>query len=1082
MHKFNPLIHKRIFFIFLLGLICSIQTSFCQNASPLQQGKWIKIAVTQSQFYRLNQSWFAKHKIPMASPMSISIYGAKSGMLNPAAENQQGYLEPVAASYLGKEGKSWEILFWGDSPDAINQKKVWRQETNLYSDTAFYYVQIDAKKIEEIEEITPALGIGPALTFAYGLKHYEPETYNLLQSGRTWLGDAFFGNSSKILQYSLNDYFEGKPAYLEAKFYARSISASSFTLQGLGKSLNLNPISGARYDTKASHGILEMWLTPTLSAKNWNLPIQYQGNGGTGYIDYISLLYPRILDAKNTNPLYLLPNTIDSTIHLSIANLSSQQQIWINDGGKKWRKLTNNQAFLYRFQPNSRLAIADINQAAEPTFVGHVENQSSLTIPASAELIVISSPRLQKEAEKLTSYKTTKRGIQSFSLSTSTIYQDFSGGKQDVTAIRNFIRHQYQKTGSKLKYVILLGDASVDYKGQSIVTSPLEKACLVPTYQSKESLEPLSSYASDDYFGIVGKNAGDWSEEDKASNADIMVAIGRIPAKNPQEAKMFIHKLMNYESKQRTRLSQFAWVADDGDANIHMQDAEDFSKHLLEALIPIQQHKVYLDQYPMSQFNGIMTSPLATQAVLNLFQEKADFIHYTGHGSESGLADEKLLTTNDLVKIKNNQNLPILLTATCQFGRFDDPNILSGGEVSVLSDQGGAIALISTTRPVFQSSNYLFGQAFYRSLIANRKNLSFRLGDLFREAKNQSQSGVINRNIQLLGDPSLSLPWASEDLMLELDSLKQELKVTHENLNGRTLSIQLHRVTEPQKTLGTKEIAYSYTTMSPIIWKSSLVSKSKSQRIPLNTLPHLRQDNSYHLLVWSNQGSASIPLKNWKNKQLPEQIAPKITIDLVNEKVESSSASPTIKFSFADSSGLLWQNNRGEIAFIRIDDSVRFELAPIIQVKEGNTRLGTASLNLKNLKKGNHKIQVFCWDIYNNYAEQTLSFQVVSEEENLLAGRVYPNPLSRTFNFAFEQLNPWNTMPYQLEVVNLAGQTLIRRNGYSAYQGNNEGIITFDWSEDEWQKMNQTLIVKISLTDELKNQVKIFRIKTSTLK
>ncbi len=50
------------------------------------------------------------------------------------------------------------------------------------------------------------------------------------------------------------------------------------------------------------------------------------------------------------------------------------------------------------------------------------------------------------------------------------------------------------------------------------------------------------------------------------------------------------------------------------------------------------------------------------------------------------------------------------------------------------------------------------------------------------------------------------------------------------------------------------------------------------------------------------------------------------------------------------------------------------------------------------------------------------------------------------------------------------------------YQGNNEGIITFDWSEDEWQKMNQTLIVKISLTDELKNQVKIFRIKTSTLK
>jgi len=124
-----------------------------------------------------------------------------------------------------------------------------------------------------------------------------------------------------------------------------------------------------------------------------------------------------------------------------------------------------------------------------------------------------------------------------------------------------------------------------------------------------------------------------------------------------------------------------------------------------------------------------------------------------------------------------------------------------------MSDQGGAIALISTTRPVFQSSNYIFGQAFYRALAANQTNQDYRLGDLFRDGKNQSQSGVINRNIQLLGDPSLSLPWSTKNLKIELDSTLQEL-VIKENAEN-TVNIQLHRITDTNKTLGNKSISFN---------------------------------------------------------------------------------------------------------------------------------------------------------------------------------------------------------------------------------------------------------------------------------
>jgi hypothetical protein len=211
----------------------------------------------------------------------------------------------------------------------------------------------------------------------------------------------------------------------------------------------------------------------------------------------------------------------------------------------------------------------------------------------------------------------------------------------------------------------------------------------------------------------------DWSEGSEARKKNMQIAIGRIPVRNPVDAQVMINKLIAFQDQQKALLARpfsMGFIADDGDANLHMQDAEDFSKTLEQSSAGFQVKKLYLDQFPQELQNGQYGSLAAKKEVLNYFNEQADFIHFVGHGSESGWTDEKILTNNDLVGLNNVQHLPILLTATCQFGRFDDPNILSGAELSLLSNKGGAIALISTTRPVFQSSNYLFGKSFYRNL------------------------------------------------------------------------------------------------------------------------------------------------------------------------------------------------------------------------------------------------------------------------------------------------------------------------------------------------------------------------------
>jgi hypothetical protein len=1082
MRKFNPSKIQLNGLLILIGLLVFSLRMFCQTTSPLQQGSWIKIGVTQSGFYHLNQAWFSKHQFNTQASEKICIYGTKSGILQPSDPTEAGFLQAIPIDYQKTVAGSWEILFWGESPHEVRQNGTWEQETNLYSDTTFYFVQLDAPQSKPIEEVSPSSASTSFLPYAWSLKHYEPETYNIIQSGQTWLGDAFYGNASKILQYVLTDYAEGKPAWLKMKLYASSIASSTFTIPMLAKPITMEPILGGRYDTKTSSASVSTWVNPTLANKNWNWPIQFQSSGGTGYIDYISLMYPRTFNAQSENPLYLLPNKSDSTININIANSNPAQQIWINNGGTGWRKISNTNAFQFRFKTNSQLAIADLTKANEPIFCGNNENQNTFSIPKETELLVLSSPVLLASAEKLARYKTEKRGIIAKEISTKSIYNDFSGGKQDVTAIRNFIHFQFQKAGSKLKYVILLGDASIDYKGQSIISTALEKTCFVPTYQSLESFQPLLSYASDDYYGIVGANTDVWDESTNPRNADLKVAIGRIPAKSPQEANMFIQKLADYESRIRTQIPQLAWVADDGDANIHMQDAEDFSGILESALFPGEQHKVYLDQYPMQQANGLYTSPLGTKAVMNLWEEKADFIHYMGHGSESGWADEKLLTTNDLIKLRNNKHLPLLLTATCQFGRYDDPNILSGGELSLLSDQGGAIALISTTRPVFQSSNYLFGQAFYRTVIKNKENSNYRLGDLFRDAKNQSQSGVINRNIQLLGDPTLTLPWTAASPQIFVDTSKKELNLTGLAIRGQKMIIQLHRMSESKSTLGTKNTAFNYQGMSSMIWKSSGQSSNNSLQIKLNTLPNLLGDQRYQIQAWSPQASAAITLSDWKNNQATDQQAPQISILLPNEQVLASSPNPLVSISIADSSGLAWQNAAGNIAYVTLDDSIRIELGPLISIKDNDPKQGTATIPLKALAMGNHKIQVFCWDIYNNYAQSSLAFRVLQEDPGQMHGRIYPNPLGKTLNFIFEQDKPWNLMQYELQLYHLNGQTILARTGTSAYLNNSTGLIEINWTDEEYSKINGNQLIEIKLKDDITNEIKIVRIKTSTLK
>ena len=681
---------------------------------------------------------------------------------------------------------------------------------------------------------------------------------------------------------------------------------------------------------------------------------------------------------------------------------------------------------------------------------------------------------------------------------TEQIYHEYSGGKQDVTAIRDFIYRQYKSPNSNLKYVILLGDASIDYKGKSVVSTEIEKNCFVPTYQSMESFRPLLSYSSDDYFGLLNPDEGDWLEGEQTNKKTLQVAIGRIPAKNPSEAHFFVNKLISFiESKKTNRFKPevLAWVADDGDANIHIQDAEDFSNLMIQEANDVSIKKLYLDQFEQEMAGGMYTSKKAKDAVISLFNSEADFIHFIGHGSESGWTDEKILTNNDLVGLTNLQHLPFLLTATCQFGRFDDPNQLSGAEISLMSTKGGAIGLISTTRPVFQSSNYLFGQSFYKNLIDHRTQVKYRIGDLFKETKNNSQTGVINRNISFLGDPTLELPWTGQSITIKTDTiipgsgkvLEGQLLTNVSTISNAQIRTNLYSPPIKKKTLGTKTNAYEYFTEGDLIWTSNIQMTGGGFSVSQKSVPNTKGPLTCKVIGQSNTGEKIIGFKSLpvliSNSAIIDSKPPSISVlEPESNKFQTMNSSFELKIKIEDDNSLRWANDKNEFAELIVNDTLKIKLSDYFIPEVGFPQKGIVLYPFKNLKSGNYTFKVNCWD--GNYNQQKLIFEikVINSDASRLEWVIFPNPMSNRMQLRAIGQIPWDIYQYDLSVYNVIGQLVLLKKGAVTYFSNVDFELQIDWGEEELVKLNGESVFKLELFPSKNNENILIKGKFTTLK
>ena len=134
---------------------------------------------------------------------------------------------------------------------------------------------------------------------------------------------------------------------------------------------------------------------------------------------------------------------------------------------------------------------------------------------------------------------------------------------------------------------------------------------------------------------------------------------------------------------------------------------------------------------------------------------------------------------NQIQSWDNISNLPLFMTATCKFSYFDNPEQTSAGEYLLLNPNGGAIALLSTTRLVYSAPNYNLNTKFIKTVFEKENGEFPRLGDIFKKTKVLSGTSANNRNFTLLGDPALRLAYPKYDV--ETTSIADTLKALGES-------------------------------------------------------------------------------------------------------------------------------------------------------------------------------------------------------------------------------------------------------------------------------------------------------------
>lgn len=1055
-------------------------------ASVLASGAWYKIAVSEPGIYKIDLPFLNKlgintNNIPSTA---IQLFGNGGQML--AEANHEPRIDDLREnSILVVDGGdnvlngSDYILFFANGPnewqkDSVNQRFIHRK--NIYSDKSYYFLAIgnNGKRVSTAtHSFTPNITVN---SFS-GRYFYESDTVNLLASGKQWYGEEFSNLPGRTLTRSFQTYVpgivSGSPIQVITNCIARSAgTGSQFAIKLNNVSLGTIPVAAVGtgpYDLFAR----DATHTAVANISQSNPLISYTFTPGSfnaqGWLNWFEVFSRRQLIISDTGPLLFRDwlSVGNNIAEFLIGNAISSTQVWdITDPLAPVKMVSavpnSNLRFVNSTAMLREYIAFDERHFFIPEPLGRVANQNLHAAPPADYIIIVYPPFLQ-QAERLARFHEQKSGLRVQVTTTEQVFNEFASGSPDPSAIRDYVKihhDKYRNTTNRLRFLLLFGDASYDYKDRLVGNTNF-----VPAYQNNISLDVLSTYTTDDYFGFLDDT------EDINSGIvvnDLDIGIGRVPARNPAEAKNFVDKVEAYfhPASFGPWRNNLSFVADDEDQNLHLQDAEIIAGTAMQVAPVFDQYKIYLDAYPQETGVDGTRYPAANQASNNQVYNGTLIWNFNGHGSAYRLAEETILDQEILNSWNNPNRLPLFITATCDFAPYDNPLVHSLGENLLLRPKTGAIALMTTTRTVFASGNRILNDNYMRTALEPDANDQYRsLGDAVRDAKNlayQSSADISNiRKFTLLGDPALTLafprlrvkpsrindkPVGQADTLRATDMVKMEGEVTDRSgnvlagFNGYIYPTIFDK-SQARQTLandpGSQPVSFQSQTSILFRGKASVSNGRFSFSFKMPKDINYQFGNGRLSLYAENGnqdgngyftgfvvGGAGIDTSG-------DTEGPEIRSYLNDERFVNggtSNEAPVLILKLADSSGI---NTTGTamghdiMATLDGDDSRVFVLNDYYQGELDSYQQGTVRFQMPALEPGFHSLKIKAWDVLNNASETILDFLVARDEALELRHVLnYPNPFTTRTQFWFEHNKPGQDLQVSLQIFTVSGRVI----------------------------------------------------------
>ena len=1053
--------------------------------SAMASGNWYKIGLPETGIYKLTYSDLSDLGIDVAhvDPRQIRMYHNGGGVLPEMnAEARHDDLVEIPIYVYGESDGKFDngdyILFYGRGPvcwkyDA--SRTSYYHQPNPYDDFSYAFVVTglgEGKRIADSENIS--YSANETVSQFIDRQVHELDEFNLFRVGRAYYGDKIDPNGLKYFDFSFPNVITSRPCKVKTAMAARNLMPASFDVM-------VDNVKKATYSVSTVTSVqvygydVGGWVSANPTSETVRVSLKYNATGASseGYVDHVIVNAWRSLAFVGGQMQFRNPEaSINNKVYeYKISNASQQVKVWnVTDpvAPSVVKGQMNGSVFSFKVNGDAANEFVAFNGNAfcAAKMLGKVDNQNLHGV-RDVDFVILTYDGFMTQAERLEAlHNRIDPDLNIFITTPEKVYNEFSCGAKDVSAIRDFCRMLYLDStpGRNIKYLLLLGDCTYDYKNRTGIVD------FVPTYETVISLCMTDTYVTDDFFGFMDENEGSIG----SSLADI--GIGRFPVQTEEQAGQMVDKIERYVVKDQNTMQSWrntiTFMTDDEGGFVN-------SAEEMASMLPtvggegVVVDKIYLDAYQQVSAPGGEVCPDMNAAVNNRMEKGTLVLNYTGHGGEVQLAEEKILQRKDVDSWRNAPMYPLMITGTCEFSRFDDHLRTSLGEYAFLNQYGGMIAMFTTSRVTHGPHNQAFNKGVYNNLFRINGGEHYRLGDVYRMAK--TEGNYVEKRYVFFGDPALRLvypKWKVETLSIngqypgyDMDSIQindttwQTYPVYHDTIsalqpveiegvvkdfNGDVASgfngvvnVIVYDKEAELSTYGTSADVIDFKLRNSVIFNGK--TDVKNGKFKMNfTVP---RDISYRFgqglinyyatdyEIDANGNCDSFIIGGFYDDAFEDQEPPEIRLFIDDTLFVSgglTGQSPTLIAFVEDESGI---NTTGAgighdiMATLTGPTRTSYCLNSYFVSQIDEPGKGVITFKMQDLPDGVYTLTLKVWDIYNNSGTATIDFTVLNNTDMLIENLFNaPNPVTEETCFIFDHNQVGNNMKVDIYIYDIMGR------------------------------------------------------------